>query len=109
MKIIIKNISRKVTADSLSAIFSTYGQVNAASMLAFTGNHENDKTAFIFMPDEREAGNAIEQLNGCVVDGQALLVKAEEKRTKSILSSYYFQVRGYLTPAKKKYSFITKD
>ena len=92
MEICIKNISRQVTADSLAAIFSTYGHVVSTS-LSHPVNNNHSKTAIIVMLHENEARTAIEQLNGCFVDGQILMV--EKISTGNYLSggNFYRQAR----------------
>lgn len=76
MKIIIRNIGSKVTADSLAAVFATYGNVVSSTIHLNKQTATDGNSALVFMPNEREAARAIEQLNGCFVDGQAWLVEA---------------------------------
>jgi len=101
MNIRIKNISRNVTADSLAAVFSTYGTVTLVTLQLDAGIAGESKTALVHMPDEQEATRAIEQLNGCFVDGQALMVEQAPTKVKSPLRSYYKQVRNFLSPGEK--------
>ncbi|HZH36281.1 MAG TPA: RNA-binding protein [Flavisolibacter sp.] len=99
MEIRIKNVSGQVTADSLAAIFSTYGNVVSASLYAPVRDSRS-KTAVIVMPDEREALLAIEQLNGCFVDGQTLMVEKEVTGKRALVGGFYRQARIFFTGRK---------
>jgi len=70
----ISNLGNGVTHDSLAAVFSTYGYVHTSVMVAGTLPEEK-RMAFVDMPNEQEACRAVEQLNGCIIDGHAVEVK----------------------------------
>lgn len=99
MYIKIKNISSKVTADSLAAVFSTYGHVLSSTLVPGIQGTNRQPTATIVMPDEKEATTAIEQLNGRFVDGQAMVT---EKMTHRLPVISCLQVVRGLFSAKQK-------
>jgi RNA recognition motif-containing protein len=101
MNIRIKNVSRNVTANSLTAIFSTYGNVTSATIHSHTDIAGENNTALVRMPDVPEATRAIEQLNGCFVDGQSLLVEQAPTKAKTPLHFCYTRVRNFLSPGEK--------
>ncbi|HEU4471827.1 MAG TPA: RNA-binding protein [Flavisolibacter sp.] len=71
MNIDVSNLGDKITGDSLSAIFATYGNVSSADILKDTPGG----AALIVMPDEKQAAKAIARLHGSIIDGKALVVK----------------------------------
>jgi hypothetical protein len=103
MNITIKNVSRKVTADSLAAIFSTYGQVTSTVFVSDESVAPQNKSALITMPVASEATRAIEQLNGCFVDGQELLIAQAANGTQSPLRFFYKRVRTLFSPKEKPF------
>jgi RNA recognition motif-containing protein len=109
MKLIIRNVGKKVTADSLAAVFSTYGNVSSSTIQPDAELTSSSKTAFIHMPDKVEATKAIEQLNGCHIDGQLLLVEMEHTRTTSRVFSRFRRIRSFLSPKEKPLPFLLKD
>lgn len=104
MHIKIKNLSRKVTADSLAAIFSTYGKVTSTVFVSGESLSPGSKAALVTMPVASEATRAIEQLNGCFVDGQELLITQAGNSTGWPLRFYYKRFRTLFSP-RKKHSF----
>lgn len=102
MHITINNLSSNVTADSLAAIFSTYGEVSSATIHDNELSAGNGTTALVAMPDATAALRAIEQLNGCCVDGLVLLVKPVEPKAGTAIISYYKRLRGFLSQKEKK-------
>jgi RNA recognition motif-containing protein len=92
MKIIIKNIGWKVTADSLTAVFSRYGKVASSVIFTNDGPTSNRNTGYIYMPDNAEALHAVKQLNGCVVDGQELLVEAVPTEVRTTRLFFYNRI-----------------
>ncbi len=106
MKIIIKNIGSKVTADSLAAVFATYGTVVSSTILPNAQGATVGNSAVVFMPNEQEAAEAIEQLNGCFVNGQAWQVEEASATRKPRMQTYYKRVRGFLSFPYKTASFF---
>lgn len=100
MHIKIKNLSRKVTADSLAAIFSTYGKVTSTVFVSGESLSPGSKAALVTMPVASEATRAIEQLNGCFVDGQELLITQAGNSTGWPLRFYYKRFRTLFSPKK---------
>lgn len=74
MKINVQNLGNKVTADSLAAIFSTYGKVQSVHLVSSEKIGESARGAQVLMPNKAEATTAIARLNGCFVDGSSLFI-----------------------------------
>ena len=74
MNIYVGNLGRSVTEDTLRKLFETYGQVLSIKIIKdkFTG--EPRGFAFVDMPDNTQAQQAITELNGHELDRQNLKV-----------------------------------
>ena len=64
MKLYVGNLSPKVTEEELQAVFSNYGQVISTVIVRdkYSGNSRG--FGFVEMPNNEEAGLAINGLNG---------------------------------------------
>lgn len=73
MNIYVSNLGDKITDASLDAIFSAHGSVVSSRVImdGFTPKG----FAFVEMPNQQEAMNAIERINGAVIDGRTIEVK----------------------------------
>lgn len=85
MNIFITNLPLDIDNDSLRDLFAAYGAVDLADVLRDRFNGYSKGKAFVEMPDAEEALQAIEQLNGAVINGQAIqvskaLAKAERPK-----------------------------
>ena len=81
MNIFIGSLSFGVKDDKLKEIFEKYGEVSSARVLTdkFTGRSKG--FGFVEMPNDAEAQQAIDELNGAEVDGRTIVVnKAEERK-----------------------------
>jgi RNA recognition motif-containing protein len=75
MNIYVSNLGTKITEESIRAIFATYGHVQSYRLIYEPPLGGQLNFAFIDMPDYREATEAISRLNGCIVNGQEIIVK----------------------------------
>ncbi|WP_395344980.1 RNA recognition motif domain-containing protein [Ningiella sp. W23] len=75
MKILIRNLSRSTSEQSLNGLFSEFGAVQSCKLVldATTGNSKG--FAFVEMPKAGDAKAAITQLNGKDLDGMKIRVK----------------------------------
>jgi RNA recognition motif-containing protein len=75
MIIDVTNLGDKITASSLEAVFSTYGSVTSSNVT--TGNSVNNSqgSASVEMPYREEAIQAIEKLNGAIINGRSMKVR----------------------------------
>lgn len=74
MNIYVGNISHSSTEEGLKQVFEQYGTVASVKIIKdkFTGSSRG--FAFVEMPEEAEAKQAIAGLNGVEVDGRPLRV-----------------------------------
>jgi len=81
MKVFVGNLSHEVTNQDLFELFEQFGQIDSVNIIydKFTG--ESRRFAFVRMPVEDEAINAIKSLNGHILKGKSL--KINEARDHS--------------------------
>lgn len=101
MKIVIQNIGTKVTLNSLSAIFSAYGDVQDLHFSTFTKATARNRTAHAVMHNEKEGARAVAGLNGCFVDGKVLFVRSVQPERPSVVMRLYKQLHWNLLPQRK--------
>lgn len=96
MKIRVSNIDRSTMEEELLGLFEEFGEVSSLSI-----NEEPDPgletfTAWVEMPFEVDAEEAIEELNGERVDGRLLLVVSEAEADKINLKAVHTSALDYL-------------
>ncbi len=75
MNIFIAKLSSATTGEDLQELFEEYGAVKSAKVIydKFTGNSK--RFGFVEMNDDRQALDAIEELDGCEFDHSEIVVK----------------------------------
>lgn len=89
MNIYISNLSFTATDDDLVSLFTPYGEVSSAKVIAdkFTGKSRG--FGFVEIKDDEAAKKAISELDNKSIDGRAL--KITEARPKEERSSNSFK------------------
>ncbi len=82
MKIMIRNLSRSTTKDSLVKLFQEFGDLNSLSLVMDKETQKSKGFGFAEMPDKKEAQKAIKKLNGLVLDGEKIRVKTVATSSK---------------------------
>ena len=82
MNLYVSNLGEKTTDESLLAIFKSYGEVASAKIIKdhFTGYSRG--FAFVEMPNDTEANEAITKINGTDFEGQTFSVKEARPKTE---------------------------
>lgn len=106
MEIAIQNVGRKVTADSLNAIFSTHGPVHAVAIIDRAG--DGGRGAVVTMADADAASEAILRLNGHIVDGSALVLSPVSLDQKNWLQASWTRLCCFLH-RRKPFSFFKSN
>jgi len=75
MNLYVSNLGDKITDESLRAIFATHGEVFSSKIIKDHVTGFSRGFAFIEMPNDTEAENAIAKMNGTIVNGKNLSVK----------------------------------
>jgi RNA recognition motif-containing protein len=80
MNIYVGNLDFKVNEDDLQKVFEEYGAVSSAKIIVdkFTGRSKG--YGFIEMDDDSEAGKAIKDLDGSVMENREIVVNEAKPR-----------------------------
>ena len=81
MKIYVGNISFDSTEDTIRDAFAEHGDVAEVAVITDRDTGRPRGFAFVTMPDDGAARNAIEALNGKELDGRTLNVNEAKPRT----------------------------
>jgi RNA recognition motif-containing protein len=79
MKLIIRNLARSTTQESLNALFTEIGLVQSCSVVIDKVTGKSKGFAFVEMPKIGEAKIAIGKLNNIELDGSKIRVKKAEQ------------------------------
>ncbi|HNX07451.1 MAG TPA: RNA-binding protein [Bacteroidales bacterium] len=80
MKIYAGNLHYGMTEDELQKIFEEYGQVTSVKVITDKYSGRSKGFGFVEMPDDAEAQQAIEDLNGKDVKGRNITVNQSIER-----------------------------
>jgi RNA recognition motif-containing protein len=83
MNIFVAQLNFKINSDYLKEIFDEYGEVTLAKVIVDKSTGRSKGFGFVEMPDEKEALNAIEELNGAEVEGKTIVVKKANPKSES--------------------------
>ena len=75
MNILVTNLSTNVIEDDLSRMFSVYGEVSFVAVVRDKKSGRSKGSAFLEMPHEAEAEQAIVALHHSLVDGMKIFVQ----------------------------------
>jgi RNA recognition motif-containing protein len=76
MKILVRNLSRKLTEQQLRALFVSFGEVSACTVVLDDETGISKGFGFVEMPVAKAAHKAIAMLNGKQVQQVVMRVKA---------------------------------
>ena len=80
MNIYIGNLSYNVKESDLIQVLEEYGTVNSVKLIKDRETGRSKGFAFAELPNENEARNAIEELNGAEYEGRQMVVKEATPR-----------------------------
>lgn len=80
MKILVRNLPRKLTEDQLKMLFNPFGKVQSCSIVIDQKTNISKGFGFIEMPKAGEAKVATKKLNGKIIDGNKIRVKRAEDK-----------------------------
>lgn len=80
MNLYVSNLGEQITDESMRGVFATYGEVSSSKIIKdrFTGYSRG--FGFVEMPNQAEAKNAMEKINGSVLNGRNVLVTEARPR-----------------------------
>lgn len=80
MKLLIRNLARKVTEEELEALFAPFGEVVACTLVMDATTGASKGFGFVEMPGPGNGKAAMKSLNATEIAGQVIRVKrAAEK------------------------------
>ncbi|MBL4566588.1 MAG: RNA-binding protein [Porticoccus sp.] len=79
MKLLIRNLARTTTEESLRTLFEALGTVQSCSLVMDKQTGGSKGFGFVEMPKQGDAKAAIKNLNGKEVDGNKIRVKKAEQ------------------------------
>ncbi|MFI5240648.1 MAG: RNA recognition motif domain-containing protein [Candidatus Saccharimonadia bacterium] len=82
-KLFVGNLSYSVTNDQLSEMFTSFGQVDSATVITDRETGRSKGFGFVEMANDEEAEAAIKQLDGSEQDGRKLTVNEARPKTDS--------------------------
>lgn len=86
MKLIVRNLARTTTQESLNALFTEIGSVQSCSLVMDKATGKSKGFAFVEMPKNGEAKIAISKLNNLELDGTKIRVKKAEQNVSDVTS-----------------------
>lgn len=84
MKILIRNLSRATTEETLKSLFSEFGSLQSCDLVLDKETGESKGFGFIEMPKANEAKAAIKTLNYKTIDGNKIRVKKAEDKKEDV-------------------------
>ena len=81
MKLYVGNMNYRTTEDQLHELFSEHGEVQEVAVIMDRDTGRPRGFAFVTMPNDDEARNAIEAINGQEFDGRTLNVNEARERS----------------------------
>ena len=87
-KLYVGNLSWNTTDSSLESAFAQAGAVTSAKIIVDRETNKSKGFGFVEMPNDDEAQNAINELNGANVSGRTIVVNKSEPRPEGERRSF---------------------
>lgn len=78
MDIFVGSLPFKLKEAQLREIFEKYGEVTSVKIIIDNITRQNKGFGFVEMPNEKEAYQAIKELNGTEINGRVIIVNQSE-------------------------------
>lgn len=82
MNIYVGNLEYKVKDSDLEETFRSYGEVSSVRIVTDKFSGRSKGYGFVEMPNDAEASNALNALNGKEINGRAITVSEARPRTE---------------------------
>jgi RNA recognition motif-containing protein len=83
MNIYVGNLNYRVDESALESVFAEFGTVSSVKIITDKYNGRSKGFGFVTMDDDAEAKNAIENLNGSMLEDREMVVnEARPKKTE---------------------------
>lgn len=80
MNIFVAKLDFQTTSEDLQSVFEQFGEVESAKVIFDKETGRSRGFAFVEMPNDEEAQEAISSLDGTTLDGRTIAVKKAEPR-----------------------------
>ena len=90
-RIYVGNLSFGTEEEGLKGAFQKFGEVGSVSIIVDRDTGRSKGFAFVEMPDDENAMEAIKNLNGSVLDGRKIRVDVAEERRPNPNSSRRYE------------------
>jgi RNA recognition motif-containing protein len=80
MNIFVGSLPFSVEESRLQELFEEFGEVNSVKIISDKFSGRSKGFGFVEMPDDEQAKNAINELNGSDLDGRKIVVNQAEER-----------------------------
>jgi len=80
MNIYVGNLSKSITEDMVREAFKAYGDVGEIKLIRERFSNELRGFGFVEMPSKKQGQDAIEKLQGSLLDGRNIIVNEARKR-----------------------------
>ncbi|MCB0283685.1 MAG: RNA-binding protein [Calditrichae bacterium] len=94
MNIYVGNLPKSTEPDSVRLAFEVFGEVRSVNLIKDKYTKEARGFGFVEMPNEKEASEAIENLNGGDIGGRRMVV-SEAKPRKEATNRYSFNYQRH--------------
>lgn len=84
MNIYVGNLDYEVKENDLEDIFGEFGTIRSAKIIFDKFNGRSKGFGFVEMENQEEASNAIEELNGSVLDNRTIVVNEARPRKNNL-------------------------
>ena len=75
MKLLVRHLPRTTTEDDIRALFSNHGKVDECNLVLDQATNQSKGFAFVEMPNEKDANNAINSLHMHSIEKNKIRVK----------------------------------
>ena len=104
MNLYIGNLSYNVKESDLRNVMEEYGTVASVKLITDRETRRSKGFAFIEMPDDTEANNAIKQLNGAEYVGRSMDIQPKNKERRVGDNRHAFLIMLFLFMRYREHS-----
>ncbi|BDD06563.1 RNA recognition motif domain-containing protein [Aureibacter tunicatorum] len=81
MNIYVGNLNYKIDENDLREVFEEYGTVDETKIITDRETGRSKGFGFVTMPDNKEASEAVESLNGATLENRNMVVNESKPRS----------------------------
>jgi len=89
MNIFVSNLGFHVESEDLKSFFAEFGEVSSAKVIMDRETNRSRGFGFVEMMDDAAGNEAINKLNGYVVEGRAMVVNVARPKEQSTKKNFW--------------------